>query len=359
MRISALRDALEPPRPAKEPTQRTRRSWQVALVTLRRGLRRFVGQQIFVAVTLFVLCLLLFSLNSPAFFTPKNLANLSRSFSWLAIVALGQSLVIIIGGIDLSMGATMALAGLVTARAMQLGMPIAPAVMAGLCVGGATGWVNGMLIARVRLPAFVVTLGAMGIQRGLAYALTGGWSITNLPEGFLVMGQADVALGPWQLPTPLLIALALAVCISLLLRRTVLGGDIYAMSSGERALLVSGVNVVRLKILVYTLCGVLAAAGGLLLAARLGLAASSAAVGYEVDAVAAAVIGGVSLFGGVGSTLGILLGAMITQVLSNGLVLLNYPSYWQTAAVCALMILTVLLDYWRRQRQAVSRGPAA
>ncbi len=314
------------------------------------------GRQIFVAAFLFLLIVTLFSLSSDAFLRSKNLANLSRSFSWLAIVAIGQSMVIIMGGIDLSVGATMALAGLVAGRCMQLGFPITLAILLGLLVGVVIGWFNGVLVARFHLPAFVVTLGTMGIQRGFAFGLTGGWSVTNMPEAFLQLGQSDIVLGPWIVPVPLLITLTVALLLSLFLRRTVMGGDIYAMSSGERALLVSGVNVMRLKVFVYTLCGLLAAAGGLLLAARLGVAAPAAAVGTEVDVVAAAVIGGASLFGGVGSILGVLLGAAITQMLNNGLILLGYPSYWQTAAICALMLVTVLLDYWRRQRQVAAHG---
>jgi ribose transport system permease protein len=151
-------------------------------------------------------------------------------------------------------------------------------------------------------------------------------------------------------PLPFLITLGVALVVMLLLRHTVLGSDIYTMSSGERALLVSGVNVVGLKVVVYTLCGLLAAIGGMMIAARLGVAAPTAAIGYEVDAVAAAVIGGASLFGGVGSTLGVLLGAAVTQMLYNGLVLLGYPSYWQTAAIGAMILLSILLDYWRRRR---------
>jgi len=313
----------------------------------------FSGIQLFVAVFLFFLVFLILSLSTDSFLSGQNLANLFRSFSWLAIVAIGQGLVIIIGGIDLSVGATMALSGLIAGRSMQLGLPVVPAILCGLLTGAIIGWLNGTLVARFRLPAFVVTLGSMGIQRGIAFSLTGGWSVTNLPEPFLHLGQGNVSLGIGSVPVPLLIALTLALVIGLFLRRTVIGSDIYAMSSGERALVVSGVNVTRLKVFVYTLCGLLAAMGGILLASRLGLAAPGSAVGYEVDVVAAAVIGGASLFGGVGSIRGVLLGAAITQMLNNGLVLLGYPSYWQTAVICTLMLLTVLLDYWRRQGEMV------
>lgn len=314
------------------------------------------GRQRFVASLLFLTVLIFFSLSSNVFLSPQNLANLARSFSWLALAAIGQGVVIVMGGIDLSVGATMALAGLVAGRCMQLGTSVALAILLGLAVGVVVGAINGTLVARFHLPAFVVTLGTMGIQRGIAYGLTGGWSVTNMPEAFLGLGQSDVGFGSWTVPIPLLITLAVAFLLSLFLRRTVMGGDIYAISSGERALVVSGVNVTRLKVFVYTLCGLLSAGGGLLLASRLGVAAPAAAVGAEVDVVAAAIIGGASLFGGVGGIFGVLLGAAITQMLNNGFILLGYPSYWQTAAICTLMLVTFMLDYWQRQRQAAVHG---
>lgn len=312
--------------------------------------RDLFGHQVIITASLFLAIFIFLGLSTPTFLNPNNLASLARNFSWLAIVSLGQSIVIIVGGIDLSVGATMALSGLVAAHYMQAGLPVPLGILIGLLVGIAVGWINGIMVARVRLPAFIVTLGTMSIARGLAYALTRGWSITNLPPAFLRLGQAEIFIGPWAVPFPFLIALGIALLIWLLLHHTVMGDNIFAMSSGERALLVSGVDVGRLKVAVYTLCGLLAAVGGLLIAARLGVAAPAAAVGYEVDVVAATVIGGTSLFGGIGSTVGVLLGAAITQMLYNGLILLGYASYWQPAAIGAMILLAILLDYWRRRR---------
>ncbi len=334
-----MKQVLETTRPGRTGGAKPERPW-----------KRLVSEQLFISVTLCLIVFAFLSLNTATFLSRNNMASLARNFSWLAIVAFGQSLVIIIGGIDLSVGATMALAGLAAAQGMQWGLPIPLAILLGLLVGGVMGWINGMLIARIRLPAFIATLGTMSIARGGAFGLTQGWSITNLPETFLRLGQADVTLGPLSLSMPFVIALLIALLVWLLLRHTVLGADIYAMSSGERALRATGVNVVRLKVVVYTLCGLLAAIGGLLITARLGVAAPAAAVGYEVDVVAAAVIGGTSLFGGVGSTMGVLLGAAIIQMLNNGLVLLGLPTYWQTAAIGAMILMSILLDYWRRRQ---------
>jgi ribose transport system permease protein len=190
----------------------------------------------------------------------------------------------------------------------------------------------------------------MGIARGGAYALTKGWSVTNLPPAFLAAGQSDLTLGPVSIPLSLVITLGVMLLLVLWLNRTVAGNDVYAMTSGEKALQVCGVDVIRLKIIVYILSGLLAALGGMMIVSRLGVATPAASVGSEVDVVAAAVIGGVSLFGGVGSLLGVLLGVGITQMLYNGLVLLGFPSYWQTVAIGAMMLMSIFLDYWRRRR---------
>jgi ribose transport system permease protein len=206
------------------------------------------------------------------------------------------------------------------------------------------------VVGLVRLPPFIVTLGTMSIARGITFVLTGGWPVRNLPQGFRMLGQYDLPLGPWLISLPVLFMLGLAVLVGLLLGRTVLGRYIYTLHSGERSLLVSGVNVVQIKVLVYTLCGLLTAIGGLLMTARLGVAAPTAAVGYELDIVAAAVIGGTSLFGGEGSILGVLLGAAILQITRNGLVLLGFPAYWQTVVIGTMILMAILLDYWGQRR---------
>ncbi len=347
--------AIAPKTSAERRTLETARLGEL----LRRAWRLVFAREVFLIGLVFFVVFTFLSLKSETFLTPQNIAGLLRNISWLAIVALGESLVIIIGGIDLSVGATMALAGLMASRSMQLGAAVPLAVAIGLSVGLVIGWVNGMLTAHIRLPAFVVTLATMSIARGFAYNLTRGWPVTNLPPQFVRLGQTDLALGPWILPAPFVLALLVALLVKLLLTRTVLGGDIYAVSSGERALTVTGVNVKRLKVLVYTLCGLLAALGGLVFAARLGVAQPTAAIGYEIDVVAASVIGGASLFGGVGAALGVLLGAGITQMLYNGLVLLGGPSDWQITIIGAAILVAVLLDYWRRKRRGAHRGATA
>ncbi len=309
-----------------------------------------VGRQELVVLVLLLVVGVFLSLRTGTFFSGNNLSNVSRAFSWIAIAAFGESMVIIIGGIDLSVGAVMALAGLVSAFCLQAGLAVPVAIVAGLLTGSLVGWVNGTVISRLKLPPFIVTLGTMSIVRGVIFGLTGGWPVRSLPPEFRVLGQYDLPVGSWFLPLPVLFMLGLAVLVSLLLGWTVLGNYIYTLGSSERALLVCGVNIAQIKVLVYTLCGLLTAIGGLLMTARLGVAAPTAAVGYELDIIAAAIIGGASLFGGKGSILGALLGAAIMQMLRNGLVLLGFPAHWQAAAIGAMILVAILLDYWRRQR---------
>lgn len=293
------------------------------------------------------------SLRTNTFLTSDNLWNVARNFTWIAIPAFGESLVIMIGGVDLSVGSVMALASLVSALGLQAGLAVPWAVLAGLITGCLVGWVNGMLVGRVRLPPFVVTLGTLSIIRGITFGLAGGWPVRGLSPEFRFLGQSDLALGPLTIPVPVLVMLALAVLVTLILNRTVLGRYILVLGDSERALLVAGIGQTQLKVLVYTLCGFLTAMGGILMTARLGVAAPTAAVGYELDIIAAAVIGGTSLFGGKGSILGVLLGAAFMQVLRNGLVLLGIPAYWQSASIGALILIALLLDYWRQQKTTV------
>jgi ribose transport system substrate-binding protein len=317
---------------------------------LARLWRTTVGRYPVVVLLLLTVVGLLSSLQQRTFFTGPNLLNVARTFSWLAIAACGESMVIIIGGIDLSVGATMGLAGLISALCMQLGLPVPLAIIAGMATGVLVGWLNGTIVAHVKLPPFIVTLGTMSVVQGLTHGLSGGWSVTDLPQGFRVLGQSDLVLGPISLPLPFIFVLGFAVLVSLLTNQTILGRYIYALADSEQALRISGLNVDRIKVTTYALCGLLAATGGLLMTARLGVATPTAATGYELDIIAAAVIGGTSLFGGKGSILGVLLGAAFMQVLRNGLVLLGFPAYWQEAAMGAMILVAILLDYWQREQ---------
>jgi ribose transport system permease protein len=191
------------------------------------------------------------------------------------------------------------------------------------------------------------------IVRGLTLSLTEGRPAPNLPPEFRNLGQYELSFGPWALPLPLIVMLILALLVSLLLHRTVLGRYIYTLGSNERALVIAGVATTRLKVLVYTLCGLLTALSGLIMTARVGVAAPTAAAGYELDIIGAVVIGGTSLYGGEGSVVGVLLGTVLMQVVRTGLFLLGVPGQWQNVVIGAMIVLVALLDYWRRRRVMV------
>ncbi|MCL4295044.1 MAG: ABC transporter permease [Anaerolineae bacterium] len=281
----------------------------------------------------------------------RNLFNVLRAFSWIAISAFGQILVIITAGIDLSVGSTMALAGMLAALAMtSWGLPVVPGVIVGLLTGVAIGLLNGLLISKAKLPPFIATLGLMSIARGICYGVAKGQPVRGLPKEFNLLGQYDLPVFGFGVPLPVIVMFVLAIIMSLFLTRTVWGYRIYALGGNEQAAGLSGINTGRIKILVYTLCGLLTALGGLLMTARLGVAAPTAALGYELDVIAAVVIGGTSLAGGEGTILGVLIGAAIMQVLRNGLVLLGFDPYWQPAAIGMVIILAITLDQLRKRR---------
>ncbi len=316
---------------------------------LPAGLRALGGRQELVILALLVLVAGAISTQSENFFTGTNLLNVTLSMSWFAIAAIGVSIVILVGGVDLSVGAVMALAGLVSALCAQAGLPTMVAVGAGLLSGALVGLANGALVGLAGLPPFIVTLGTMGVARGVALGMTSGAPLRDLPPTFRAIGQSELALGPLLVPLPLIWLACLALLVSLLLSCTVLGRYIYTLGSNERALLLAGVSTRQVKVIVYAMCGMLAACGGVIMTARLGVAAPTAAVGYELDIIAVAVIGGTSLFGGEGSVLGVLLGAALMQIVRNGMVLLGLPAYWQVGVIGAIILTVVLLDYWRRR----------
>ncbi|MEO7913037.1 MAG: ABC transporter permease [Roseiflexaceae bacterium] len=319
---------------------------------VRRGWSSLIRRQELIVFLLLLLFGIALSFSTTTFFTSTNLINLALGFSWYAIAAFGATMVIIVGGIDLSVGSVMALAGIVSALALQGGLPLPIALALGALCGVLVGLVNGLLVGRTGLPPFMVTLGTMGITRGIVLSLTSGAPVSDLPLSFRYLGQKDLLFGSISIPLPIIWMSLLALLVSLLLHRTVIGRYIYIVGRSERALLVTGISPVKLKIVVYTLSGLLAAIAGVIMTARLGVAAPLAANGYELDIIAAAVIGGASLFGGEGTVTGVILGAALIQVIRNGVVLLGLSNQnqWQFVTIGAMILVVLLLDYWRRRR---------
>ncbi len=277
---------------------------------------------------------------APSFLSGSNLFLLSRQISFVAIVAFGELFVILTGGIDLSVGSIMALAGMAAAWAMKVGVPVPLAVAAGVAVGLAMGAVNGALISYVRITPFIVTLGMLSLASGLVLGLTKGWPITEIPASFLPLAQGAF-LG---LPVPVWIAALVAVTAHVTLRYTAFGRRTYAIGGNEQATFLSGIDVSRIKFVLYVISAATASIAGIILVARFNSAQADTGKGWELDAIAAAVIGGTSLAGGSGSVLGVVIGACIMGVIKNGLVLMRVSSYWQTAIIGIIIVLAAVLD---------------
>jgi len=308
----------------------------------------FARQELGVFLILLIMVLFL-TLYTDTFLTRTNVFNILRAFSWIAISAFGQCMVIITAGIDLSVGSVMALSGLASAMLLERGVPVLIAVIGGLLTGLLVGFLNGLMITKGRLPPFIATLGSLLMARGLCYGLTGGWPVRGLPQSFRNLGQYDIPIAGFNVPLPLVFMLVFAVITATFLTRTIWGYRIYAVGGNETATALSGINTGRVKIMVYSLCGFLTAIGGVLMTARLGVAAPTAANGYELDVIAATVVGGTSLMGGEGTILGVLIGAAIMQVLRNGLVLVGVSAYWLQAMQGLVIVVAIMLDQLRKR----------
>jgi len=282
---------------------------------------------------------LVFSLLSRQFFTVSNLTAVALQSSINAIIAVGMTLVIISAGIDLSVGSIAGLASVVAATVMQ-GHGIVMGIVAGVVVGLVTGAINGTLIARVGLAPFIVTLGTLTLYRGAALVFTNGQPIYGISEEFRSIFAGSI--GP--IPTPVIFAIVVALMADFLLRRTTFGEHVIAIGGNEEAARLCGVAVDRVKATVYVIAGGLAALAGFVLVARIGAAEPIGGTGYELDAIAATVIGGTSLFGDVGTVGGTLVGALILGGLRDGLTLLNVQSFWQQVASGVVIIVAVLID---------------
>jgi ribose transport system permease protein len=312
--------------------------------------RELVARQEFGVVLILLAMVVFLSLYTDTFLSSTNIFNILRAFSWIAISAFGQCMVIITTGVDLSVGSVMGLSGLAGAMLLVRDVPVFVAVVGGLAAGLIVGLANGLMITKGKLPPFIATLGTLLMARGICNGLTGGWPVRDLPQSFRTLGQYDIPIGNVGVPLPLIFMLILAAITSLFLSRSKWGYRIYAVGGNEEATRLSGINTDRVKIMVYTMCGFLTAIGGVLMTARLGVAAPTAASAYELDVIAAAVVGGTSFSGGEGTILGVLVGAAIMQVLRTGLVLTGVSAYWLQAVQGFVIVTAIMLDQLRKRR---------
>ncbi|MFF8441953.1 substrate-binding domain-containing protein [Streptomyces californicus] len=306
------------------------------------------------ALSALVVLVVAMSLLSGDFLTTQNLLNVGVQAAVTAILAFGVTFVIVSAGIDLSVGSVAALSATVLAwSATSAGVPVVLAVVLAILTGIACGFVNGALVSYGKLPPFIATLAMLSIARGLSLVISQGSPIA-FPDSVSRLGDT---LGGW-LPVPVLVMIAMGLVTALVLGRTFIGRSMYAIGGNEEAARLSGLRVKRQKIVIYALSGLFAAVAGIVLASRLVSAQPQAAQGYELDAIAAVVIGGASLAGGVGKASGTLIGALILAVLRNGLNLLSVSAFWQQVVIGVVIALAVLLDTLRRKAGSGAASPA-
>src|SRR6202048_742479 len=324
----------------------------MALAVAQRRFVRSDALQRVLAFGALLALFIVFSLASPNFLQFDNMVGILLATSVNGVLALGGTFVITTGGIDLSVGTVMTLSAVMTGVFVTVWhLPLPLGILAGLATGGAAGFVRGTLIARLKSPSFIAPLGMLNIAKGLALVISGLKPIyfNDTPEfNRLAMGSVFAGIPLLEIPNAVFVLFGAPIIASLILTRTVLGRYAFALGSNEEATRLSGVNVARWKIAIYSLAGVFSGLAGVLIAARLNSAQPALGQGYELDAIAAAVIGGTSLSGGGGSILGTVIGAFIISTLTNGLRIMSVPQEWQTVVTGAIVILAVYLDIIRR-----------
>lgn len=288
---------------------------------------------------LVALCIL-FSILSPYFFTTSNLLNVAQQSAIIAVISVGMTFVIITAGIDLSVGSVLAFSGVVMASVLHTGLPIPVGILAGLLIGFGCGMVNGLLVTYGSIPPFIATLGMMSIARGAGLWYTDGRPISGFDDSFRFLATGEV----FHIPVPVIIMVIVYVIAHFVLTRTKMGRYTYAIGGNEKAAVLSGINIKFYLNIIYGIAGLLSALAAVMLTARLNSAQPIAGIMYELDAIAATVIGGTSLFGGKGTVIGTLIGALIIGVLRNGLNLLGVSSFIQQIVIGSVIIGAILLD---------------
>ncbi|MGF0039913.1 ABC transporter permease [Peptoniphilaceae bacterium SGI.131] len=283
----------------------------------------------------------LFGILNPLYLTPRNLVDILDQTVINGLLALGMTLVIITGGIELSVGSSMAVVLVVVGKLLGLGLNIYIAALVGIGLGAGLGFINGFLVTKMKLQPFIATMGASSVYRGIAYLITGGWPVLNIPQSFRNLFDGDI-VGP--ISSSVVIFIIAMITSSILLKRTRLGTYLYSTGNNEEATRLSGVNVDRTKIWAYVICGIMVALTAMVTLAKLGTGEPAAGQGYETNAIAATAVGGTSLAGGVGSIFGAFLGSILLQALKVGLVVLGVDTFWQYIATGSIIIVAVYFD---------------
>ena len=309
----------------------------------------YLKENLGILIALIILCVFLavFPKTSSSFLSVKNIFNVLRQISTNMLLACGMTMVIILGGIDLSVGSIIALAGVISAGCVsRYGLPIPVAMLVGVLIGLVIGCFNGAVIAATTIPPFIVTLATMNIARGLAKVYTGGSPVRVVSKEWQFLGAGYI--GP--VPVPVIIMIIAVIISTLIMNKTKMGRHIYAVGGNAQAAVFSGIKVANVKFFVHAFSGVMAGIAGIILASRMYSGQPTAGEGAEMDAIAAVVVGGTSMAGGAGKIGGTIIGALIIGILNNGLNLLNVNSFWQTVVKGVVILLAVFIDYIRTKK---------
>lgn len=301
-------------------------------------------------LTVLVLMCVIFATFSDRFFTVSNSQNVMRNAAPLIIASCGMTAVMIARGLDLSVGSVLAAASVLAASLAVAGFPLYIAFALGVCFGAFVGLVNGLIIAKISVSPIIVTLGMLNITRGIAYLITPSAILVGLPGNWSDLGTSKII----GFPLPIVIAAAVALFFHILMSQTTFGKRIYAVGGNEEAARLSGLNVSRTLILLYLLCGATAALAGIVLSSRVGVGDPNVGIGFELQVIAAVIIGGTSLSGGEGRIIGTIIGALIIAVLGNGLNLVGVEPFWQWVAQGTVLIVAIIVD--RQVQDGVNRA---
>ncbi|MCB5712525.1 ABC transporter permease [Lactonifactor longoviformis] len=296
-----------------------------------------------------ILLIIIVQMVNPLFLTKLNVLSILRSSGYMLIPALGMTLILISGGLDLSVGSVYGLGGVVTAYCLTNGLPIVPSVLLGLLSGMACGILNGVVIVKLKIPPIMMTLGMYYMARGLVYVITQGTPIFPLPEAFKAIEQRNIILG---IPTAVVCAMILAAVFFIIMRYTVYGRKIYAIGGNIETARVAGINIDAIMISLYAIIGTLSALDGVLMSSRLGSGQPSAGTGYELQVIAAVVIGGTSTYGGKGTLAGTVIGVIFMNILSSSMTIMKISAYWQNFVIGAALVVAVIIDQIKRSKTA-------
>lgn len=316
---------------------------------LLRRLERITDHREFMIAYIILLGAIAVAYAIPEFLASQNLSAILLGLADQGIIAIGMTLLMVSGGFDLSVGSTMALSGVVTAIWLTLGLPVPLAIALGLAVGVLIGFINGLIIAEIGINPFITTLGMMSLARGLLMVVSDGKNISGLPESFTVIGQGSA----FGVQYPILISIALVALGDFLLRRNRFFRQNYYIGGNEKAALLSGINVKRMKIVNYVLTGFLAALAGIIITARLGSASTTAGKGLELRVISAVIIGGASLKGGVGTIAGSFLGALLMSIIVSSINLLGIELNWIDFVLGATLLMAVMADTFTSRQKSV------